>query len=534
MRPDILRTYKTLHTWTGIVTGMVLFIAFYAGALTMFEAPLTRWASPPGAVTPTGIGRADELMVLTLAVRPEIGREFTLHLGDAAEVPARLTWRKSVEDATQWSSALEPDGSVRLTRLRPSGLGQLIDDLHRTGGIPGDPEIGTMVMGVVSGVYVLALVSGVVLVLPSLLRDLFALCIGPNLKRLWMDAHNLVGIFSLPFHLVIALTAVVFGLHDEIYDTLNKVVYESRLQEVMRADSPFSAIKPNRQPAAMLPVDALVQRVKERAPGFEPFSLQYRGAGTKGAIVRVWGYDHRYLMRGKGFVMMSPVTGEVVNTEYLPGQQGTWAAMVAAFFALHFGSFGGELMRWSYLVLGLSGAFLFYSGNLLWIESRRRTERRHGASVQQSRSTRLMASATVGICLGAMFGLSLTIVAGRWLHGMVADLNAWHRGIYYAAWAGALAWAFYRGAARAAIYLLWLAAAATAAIPLTSLIGWMVPAFDPWPSAAASSPAIDAIALAGAAAFAWAARATTRRAEGGAADSVWSAPKADGEPEATA
>ena len=31
------------------------------------------------------------------------------------------------------------------------------------------------------------------------------------------------------------------------------------------------------------------------------------------------------------------------------------------------------MMRWVYFVFGLSGAFLFYSGNLLWVEKRRRT-----------------------------------------------------------------------------------------------------------------------------------------------------------------
>lgn len=32
MRSDVIRTYKTLHTWTGLIAGMMLFIGFYAGA----------------------------------------------------------------------------------------------------------------------------------------------------------------------------------------------------------------------------------------------------------------------------------------------------------------------------------------------------------------------------------------------------------------------------------------------------------------------------------------------------------------------
>ena len=36
MRADHVRIYKSVHTWTGILSGLALFIAFYAGALTVF------------------------------------------------------------------------------------------------------------------------------------------------------------------------------------------------------------------------------------------------------------------------------------------------------------------------------------------------------------------------------------------------------------------------------------------------------------------------------------------------------------------
>ncbi len=43
-------------------------------------------------------------------------------------------------------------------------------------------------MGVISVLYGLALVSGVLLHLPRLKKDLFAVRPGRNLKRFWMDA----------------------------------------------------------------------------------------------------------------------------------------------------------------------------------------------------------------------------------------------------------------------------------------------------------------------------------------------------------
>ena len=52
MRADHSRIYKSVHTWTGIVSGLALFSAFYAGAFTVLKEPLREWATPPAAPAP--------------------------------------------------------------------------------------------------------------------------------------------------------------------------------------------------------------------------------------------------------------------------------------------------------------------------------------------------------------------------------------------------------------------------------------------------------------------------------------------------
>lgn len=525
MRTEILRLYKSIHTWTGIVTGLALFIAFYAGAITMFKEPLARWITPPGPVSLTAIAQVDDLIAQTVTARPDARKEFTLHLGEEENVAARLTWQKNRTDPAPWSSTLAPDGTVQVARLHPSGLAHFIDDIHRTAGIPLDREHATAIMGVVSALYVVALVSGVILLLPSLVKDFFALRIGSNLKRMWLDAHNVIGIISLPFHIAIALTAVVFGMHDLIYDTQDRVVYEGRLKSMMKAGSPFGPAPGDNRPAPMLSAAELLDRVRQVSPEFEPRTMQYRNAGTSKADVRVSGDDPRHMIRGKGFVMISAVTGDILNTEYFPGHQGGWSATVSSFFAVHFGSYGGNTVRWSYFFLGLSGAFLFYSGNLLWVETRRRKARRgDDEPVTQTRSTRLMAAGTVGVCLGCICGISLTIVMGKWLNGHVADLNAWHKGIYYAVFLGSIAWSFLRGAAKGAVELLWLAATATAAIPLTTLLAWGMPSLGLWAHGSAGTLGVDLVAFVGSLCFARAACVTRNRVRKGPVDSVWAEP----------
>ena len=521
MRTDIIRIYKTLHTWTGILAGLALFIAFYAGAVTMLKAPLTRWAAAPASSQAVALNTLPSLIDATLAAYPAARKQFTVHLRVTEDVPAPLTWQ--APNQVQWAAGLAADGSLQTSSSRPSDVAQFIDVLHMTAGIPGSLTLSMGLMAAVGVLYGLALVSGLIVVLPTLVKDLLALRLGRNLKRMWLDAHNVAGIVSLPFHLVIAWSAVVLGFHDPIYAVQDKLVYNSQLASHMDAGNFFAARAP--VGSAKLPLLSpaqLLRQIAQRAPGFETEALVYRERGEPGAVVIAQGSDPRYLAVGLGAVVLDPATGQFINTTYLPGHANPWEAFVNSLFALHFGSYGGEPIRWTYFFLGLAGAFLFYSGNLLWLESRRKAQRAAAQSVTQRRSAYLLAALTVGVCLGCVSGISATIVAAKWLHGHVSNLHDWHVAIYYSFFLGSVVWAFLRGAARASVVLLRVATLATAAIPLTSLIGWLAPASGWWVHGSGAALSIDGIAAFGALALAWLARSTVRRVIHGRGDSVWS------------
>lgn len=532
MRTDFIRVYKSVHTWTGILSGLALFIAFYAGALTVFKEPLARWATPPSPVRMAPLEEAPELIAKTLAARPEAAKGFTIHLAEAENVPARMAWEvrdpgADDHDETSvrhYAAHLDAAGNAQVQETRPVPLAAFIDTLHRVVGLPFDTDPNRWVMGVVAALYAVALISGVIVLLPTLVKDFFALRVGKNLKRMWLDAHNVVGIISLPFHIVMALTAVVFAFHDGIYVAQDKVVHDGQWAAAFQRPAAQPGAAPARDPAALLAPTELLARIRDVSPGFEPSQLQYQGVTGPRAVVRVWGKNDQALSpraRG-GFAALDPYTGKVLSTDLMPGRQDTPNLFISSFFALHMASFGGALVQWMYFVLGLAGAWLFYSGNLLWIETRRRRAARNGPVPQQRRDTRLMAAATVGVCLGSICGISLMLVASKWLNGRVGDVAAWHQGVYYAAFFACLAWAFAASAARAAVHLLWAACALTLAIPLGTLLAWAVPGIAPWAGFAPAVVGVDATAFVGALGLAWMAVATRRRLREGAKDSVWS------------
>lgn len=538
IRADIVKLYKTVHTWTGVTCGFALFIAFYAGALTMFQEPLARWASPPAVgVAAVPLDDAPRLLELVAAAHPQAREEgIKLHLRGHENEPARVTWEEDEPHEpgqphghVHWWATLNPDGTLLAKQEEPSELAEFINDIHMRVGIPG--RWGSYYMGLVSLLYGVALIAGVIVLLPSLVKDLLALRVGENLKRMWLDAHNVVGITALPFHIAIAITSIALSLSGELWSLQESVIFGGK-QAILdeRDNEQFRAPKPIGEAGAMMAPSQLLQHLKVQVPDFEPRFMIFRNFGDKAASVRVAGAERGYVGdTHQGGVMLSAATGELLKDSTRPSRQNADRRAAETFYGLHTGQYAGTTITWAYFFLGLSGAWLFYSGNLLWIETRRKNARK-GGEVEQSRSTRLLGSATVGVCLGCVAGISLTIVAAKWLHGRVINLNHWHELIYYAVFLGSVGWAFAWGAARSAVQLLWLCAAATMAIPLTTLLAQLFPALGMWAHGSAATIGVDVVAFIGAFCFAWMAIATTRRIRNGPADSIWSIRKADEEP----
>ncbi len=508
MKAATLRTFLSVHTWAGLLSGMLLFIAFYAGAVAVFVHELDGWERPhqPAPTQGESLAAAQVLVDGLLQAHPEAAHEFTLVLPGEHGAQPSLFWfdqasgerRKLVADAKTGGSEVPARGSFI----------EFIYDLHFTAGLP--LTLGTYLFGIACILYGLALVSGVVLYAPTFLKDLFALRRGRNLKRLWQDAHNVIGLLSLPFHILFAWSGAVLTIGFVLLAPFQFLVFEGKLLDVLEMDF---AIAPHVEPAgearAMLPVAELVRRVEIALPGMAVGSLSYHDAGDANAQVTAYGRLPQGTLAGFGGVALNASTGEIVSAlgpkDFTPGM-----GMLQGLTALHFGNFGGMAVKWLYFLLGLAGAFLFYSGNLLWIESRRKRRQ-----VAQPGRTRFVAGLTIGVCIGCMAGVSAVFLAGALLP------QPWIARSYFLVFFAAIAWAFLRPPTRAAHELLWLCALLTAAIPVAGWIGsgeHLIAAawHGHW-----HRFVIDATALAMATGFWRMARATLRRGHTGDPHSLW-------------
>jgi uncharacterized iron-regulated membrane protein len=527
---DLLKAYKGLHTWTGIVAGVVLFIGFWAGALTMFKEPLDRWVSA-GAVSampPTVLD--DRLLPEVLTRHAVAAEEIRVNLQPAEHRPAPIGWVQGAEGhgvelgGTHWWAGRDATGQLQVHTQAASPLGEWVDLLHRTAGVPGhlgDDYLGVYVMGVAAVLYFLALVSGVVVLLPTLVKDFFAVRPGANRKRFWLDVHNVLGITSLPFHLVISLTVVVFAFHDQFYGALEQVVYGRQPMF-----TPPAAQAPERDPARLMPLSQVLARVQQEAPGFAPTELLYMRLNSPRPMVRVALAHPNAIVHGPrtAYLVLQPYTGQVLNDSMLPGRESTWSAPVNLFFALHFGSYGGEWVRWLYAVLGLMGAALFYTGNLLWLETRRKRQRADIPTVSQPRASRVMAVLTVGGCLGSVLGVGVALIAGKWGRDTTLEATALYLSSYYLTWGLCLVWTALRGVGRAAPELLGACAVVSLGVSASSVLVDGAAAWRAWQAGSAAPLTVDALALLAALAWAWAAMRTRQRVAQAGPDTLWARP----------
>src|SRR4051794_11867432 len=209
-----LRTFWAYHAWAGLAVGLVLHVMFVAGAVTLFLEPLKIWEEPAQhhAARDTTQGSPQVLFDRGLAAiqhLPAPPKRLWLGLprGDAGV--ARF----------QYSG---PDGTWRALWLVPGAAADaVIAEREMTATFlyhfhylwhPALPELEYLA-GLLALTFLLTVVTGVLIHLKDLARQLTQFRPRAGRRTLWSDMHKVVGVLGLPFQLIYSYTGalLVFG-----------------------------------------------------------------------------------------------------------------------------------------------------------------------------------------------------------------------------------------------------------------------------------------------------------------------------------
>lgn len=255
--------------------------------------------------------------------------------------------------------ALQDARPVPAPPPRSGGIVETIRRLHTDmyAGLP-----GTLFLGLIGLLLALSLVSGVVVYGPFMRKLAFG---SVRLQRSrpirWLDLHNLLGIATALWLLVVALTGIINSLHDPL-------AAHWRTHEL--ADMVNSARREgSAAPAHLTSVDAAVATVLQAAPGMRVASIFFPGSLFSSAR------HYAIFLRGS-----TPIESRTLKPALVDAETGALTAMQdmpwytrALFLSqpLHFGDYGGLPLKIIWALLDMVAIVVLGSGLYLWL-------RKHG------------------------------------------------------------------------------------------------------------------------------------------------------------
>jgi len=225
---------------------------------------------------------------------------------------------------------------------------------------------GTFIVGLTGVALLSSLVSGL-LAHPRVFKDAFALRWGGSRRLQEAGLHNRLGVWGLPFHVVVSLTGAMLGLATLVVGVLALAAYEGDSEKAF-ATLLGPRAGPDRTPAAVPDVASMIRHVLNDRPGATFVNGHFEQVGKAGQVVHLG-------MRTPGHIAFS-------NTYFLDGtgkslgdggleQGGLGQQILGAVSPLHVGWFGGLTIKVVYGLLGLALTVVTHSGVSIWLARRR-------------------------------------------------------------------------------------------------------------------------------------------------------------------
>lgn len=360
-----------LHSWAGIITGLLMFIVCFSGSVVVFKNEIDLWANPSLAQLPRADKPAplDTVLAQLQAHYPGAMVE-TIALPDAINPHYFAFVREPGAPAsTRTKVALRSDTGAVVGPV-DSQLGQYLRMLHVFLFFGPRWIVGFL------GAAMLVLIATGIVIHRKILAELFTQRWGRSLRVVMSDLHKCVGIWGLGFHILIAGTGAWMGLAPLFEQSFKYLTTPAPASTPQAAAD--SAAAPSRKaaaaaPAPMVSLDALYAAAQQAAPGLQARYASLQRWGTASASVAFTGSLQGHLL-STARVEANAATGALTRV-HDPRTQGFWSQFNGLMEPLHFGDFGGLTLKWLYFVLGMTPAFLSLSGTLIWLDSRQQRRR---------------------------------------------------------------------------------------------------------------------------------------------------------------
>jgi len=422
------------HTVSGIVISIALYIIFFAGAFSIFKDEIAIWEEG------TSVSYSQRKDVDFDAIIEKIDKKYDLTGRDVqinfGENKDKLT---IFLDVSKDSLALEKNNKTHFfevdihtletkTYSEYYSLGEFLYRLHFLHQLPG---VGIYLAGFVALFFLFAIVTGVIVHWKKIIPDFYKFNPKIALKRVWADAHTVLGVLGLPFQFIFAVTGAYFCLGLLVLIPAN-ILYNGDQDKLLED------LRPDRKTYEWL------EKSNENVPSFNRFA-QKSGKYwnnfhlTRGYIRNYKGENMKYLLMGElkdserfigiGYLVFDAYTGKV-EVEKKPNNIEYTEDLQRLLGRLHFADFGGVTLKIIYFVLALVTCFVIITGVLIWIEARNKKS----MSLKQRLYTAKVGHIYLAICLSMLPVTALSFLFVKITHGNYNNKQMAIYAFYFIVW----------------------------------------------------------------------------------------------------
>lgn len=408
MKSKTIKKLYSLHSWVGLITGILMFVIAFTGALSVFARPeLKIWANAdmpdskqldlprierlvadyasqvPAAFREEVIvflpgERAFKHLTVLFEAHHGIPEDTSLEQNEHDAEPAQTAEHSEEEtrhgpamgilyefDALTYQEISRKQGELEtLFSSRHTDMADFIADFHADLHL-GRP-IGLILTGVLGLTLLLSIATGI-FIHRKILPQLFTFRPRKSMSLMLNDGHKVIGIWGLLFHATIAFTGAFLGLVFVILVPAAAFISfggdQEKLVETFVA-IPEPVIQHIAKPTQIADI---LQHARQLDDEVAVSNITIMGYGDASAMAYV------SLSGGEAIANQTAVykgaNGEFVERYSNLGRiEGFSGEILDILFPLHFGNFGGVVVKLLWTILGLGTAMLPITGLMLWLE----------------------------------------------------------------------------------------------------------------------------------------------------------------------
>jgi len=359
MSPVNVRRWSWIHKWSSLVCTVFMLLLCLTGLPLIYHHEIGHLlgndVEAPAMPANTPRANLDQVIAAGKALYPN---KIMMYMSQELDEPAiwNLTLGDHPNDEKFKSIAIDARTARFIAEppIEGGGFMSLMFHLHVDlfAGIWGKLFLGFMGL-----LLLVAVVSGVVLYAPFMRKlDFGTVRHGRTARLKWLDMHNLLGIVTLVWALVVGTTGVI----NTLADVLLKVWQFTEIAEMTR---PYQG---QPAPTKLASMQTAIARAEAAEPGMKVGFVAF--PGTPFASPHHYGVymhgDQALTSRLYKPVLVDAQTAEITDRRKLP-----WyltALLVSQ--PLHFGDYGGAGLQLLWALLDVATIVVLGSGLYLWIK----------------------------------------------------------------------------------------------------------------------------------------------------------------------